>query len=66
MGGCECWRVLVQESVSGRGRSAGGCNCRRGESARGVEVWEGVRVGEGVSVGEVQVQEGVSAGGVQE
>ena len=30
------------ESVSGRGRSVGGCDCRRGESARGVEVWERV------------------------
>ena len=28
--GCECGRVQV-----------GGCDCRRGESARGILVWEG-------------------------
>ena len=36
----------MQEGVSGRGGSAGGCECRRGESTRDIQVWEAVSAGE--------------------
>ena len=44
-GECKCGRVRVREGASERDRSGEGCNCKRGQSARGIQAWEGVSVG---------------------